>query len=55
MRPRREVPGAFVQFLPESVLDDGLLDVSTIGAPKGADVDEIAASITTGSFWDTPW
>jgi len=42
------------QFLPESVLDDGLLDVSTIGALRGADVDEIAATITTGEHLGHP-
>jgi diacylglycerol kinase (ATP) len=42
------------QFLPESVLDDGLLDVSTIGALSGAAVDEVAASISTGQHLARP-
>jgi diacylglycerol kinase (ATP) len=42
------------QFLPESVLDDGLLDVSTIGALTGAAVDEVAASIPTGEHLGHP-
>jgi diacylglycerol kinase (ATP) len=42
------------QFLPESVLDDGLLDVSTIGALTGAAVDEVVASIPTGQHLGRP-
>ncbi len=42
------------QFLPESVLDDGLLDVSTIAAISGAAVDEVAAGIPTGDHLGRP-
>ena len=42
------------QFLPDSVLDDGLLDVSTIGAVTGAAVDELAALIPTGEHLGRP-
>jgi diacylglycerol kinase (ATP) len=42
------------QFLPESVLDDGLLDVSTIGALTGAGVDEVASLILTGEHLGRP-
>lgn len=42
------------QFLPESILDDGLLDISTIGALSGADVDEITALIPTGQHLGHP-
>jgi diacylglycerol kinase (ATP) len=42
------------QFLPESVLDDGLLDVSSIGAVRGAAVDELAALIPTGEHLARP-
>lgn len=40
------------QFLPRSVLDDGLLDVSTIGALDPADVAGLAQLVPTGDHVD---
>jgi len=37
------------QFLPDAVLDDGLLDVCVIDAISGAALDEVAAGVPTGA------
>jgi diacylglycerol kinase (ATP) len=42
------------EFLPRSVLDDGLLDVSTIGPLSGELTDQVAATIATGDHLDLP-
>jgi diacylglycerol kinase (ATP) len=42
------------QFLPDSVLDDGLLDVSTIGALDAAAVAELAPLVPTGQHISRP-
>src|SRR6516162_8658952 len=42
------------QFLPESVLDDGLLDVCTIGALRAAAVAEFVPLMTTGQYLGRP-
>jgi diacylglycerol kinase (ATP) len=42
------------QFLPESLLDDGLLDVCTIGALTSADVAELTPLMTTGQYLGRP-
>jgi diacylglycerol kinase (ATP) len=42
------------QFLPGSVLDDGLLDVSTIDAVRGSAVEDLAARIPTGEHVGGP-
>jgi diacylglycerol kinase (ATP) len=43
------------QFLPRSVLDDGLLDVSAIAALEPAAVDELVALIPDGQHLDRPY
>ena len=42
------------QFLPESLLDDGLLDVCTIGALTPADVAELTPLMMTGQYLGRP-
>lgn len=42
------------QFLPDSVLDDGELDVCVIGPLTGAAVDEVAALVPTGGHLERP-
>jgi diacylglycerol kinase (ATP) len=42
------------QFLPESLLDDGLLDVSTIEAVNSAAVAELVPLMTTGQYLGRP-
>jgi len=42
------------QFLPDSLLDDGLLDVCTIGALTSADVAELTPLMLTGQYLGRP-
>ncbi len=42
------------EFLPRSVLDDGLLDISTIHHLTGAATEQVAATIPTGDHLDLP-
>jgi diacylglycerol kinase (ATP) len=42
------------QFLPMSVLDDGILDVSTIGPLDAREVSELAPLVPTGQHLDRP-
>jgi diacylglycerol kinase (ATP) len=44
----------FFQFLPDSLLDDGLLDVSTIDALDATTVQEMAPLITEGTHLGRP-
>jgi diacylglycerol kinase (ATP) len=43
------------QFLPRSVLDDGLLDVSAIAALEASAVDELVALMPAGQHLDRPY
>jgi len=43
-----------LQFLPESLLDDGLLDVCTIDALTSADIAELAPLMATGQYLGRP-